>query len=884
MTVDGTLALGTWLPDFAITAQADDLAELERIADNFYPAIQKRPLSPPLKLGGSGRIEAHLTRSFGDPHVEGRLVASNFVLRGVRFGSSTANFLVDRNVLTLSPFESADAGGTLQVTGKIGWGGALGDHYLLDGLVASFGKWPIERVLAFLDIDLPLTGPVTGGLPLSGKTPAVTGSVPVSWEKAGIFGQRADRLEGKLTFESDGLVIEGMTAELDGGQVKGEGTYKYGNRAYTLSLAASSLPVSALALVASSAPQLSGLANGHLSGEGTIDKPRLTLEGRVTGPRWEGRPLGAGGVPLELTARDVDGDWSATAVSNGGGRAELQSANGKADVRLTVLSLAAFEPLLNVTDGVGLDGRFRLSLRLDAEGPEAWKKGEGTLEGLELTMHGKHLRAARAPFHLAGGRLVSERFALAEPASEGGAEPVAEVTLAGSAGLSSPWALDVAVGGTMDAALLNTMVSGAHLQGRLGLDLKLGGTLEKPSASGRVQLEGVDYLGETNAGRFESMVGTLTFAPERLTIDSVEAAYLGGTVEVAGTLGLKGTELDGIRLNAHLSHLKSTPFEGFRATVSGDLVLAGDTTIRNAWGDLTLDRGIYDQDIGMGLQSLMSKLRPGGGVRATASPTAFDAVGLDVRINAPPGSIEIRNNVFRIRGNGQLVARGTFGQPLLFGQIEAEDGGRLILREVKYEVLNGKILFSNPTRIDPYFELGARTTIRPSRSGATDYQVTLGLSGTLTQIVPRLSSDPALSEAQILSLILTGDLPGTNSLGVPVGSIPVSSDESIARATREFLASLVTQAAADRTKRFFNLDRLQIDPVFVGSSFDATRLTIGKQLSRDISVTYSYKTSATTPEQILVVEWEISRDAFVQFVRDELGVYSVDVKLRRRLR
>ena len=109
--VDGGLHLGTWQPDLQLEIASDDLAEVERIADNFYPAIQNEPLTPPLNLGGAGRIAAHLSRSFSDPRVEGRLTASGFVLRGVPFGTASAEFLVDRNVATFSPFTATDGGG-----------------------------------------------------------------------------------------------------------------------------------------------------------------------------------------------------------------------------------------------------------------------------------------------------------------------------------------------------------------------------------------------------------------------------------------------------------------------------------------------------------------------------------------------------------------------------------------------------------------------------------------------------------------------------------------------------------------------------------------------------------------------------------------------------
>jgi translocation and assembly module TamB len=250
-------------------------------------------------------------------------------------------------------------------------------------------------------------------------------------------------------------------------------------------------------------------------------------------------------------------------------------------------------------------------------------------------------------------------------------------------------------------------------------------------------------------------------------------------------------------------------------------------------------------------------------------------VALEVRIAIPPGAFEVRNNVARMRGSGDLTVRGTFGRPLLLGSVEAAEGGRLELRGLRYDVTKAKVVFANPAVNDPYFELEARTQVK-------EYFLTLGVSGTASRVVPRFSSYPQLPEAQIVSILATGEVPSTSAGSI--GSVsPVSTDQDIVAAARELIAGLATDAAASRTKEFLRLDRLQIDPVFIGSTFDAPRLTVAKRLSNDLTVTYSYKAS-TDQEQVLLVEYQISPSAFVQFLRDENGVYSAEVKIRQRLR
>ena len=283
--VDGGLHLGTWEPDLQLEIASDDLAEVERLADNFYPAIQNEPLTPPLNLGGAGRIAAHLSRSFSDPRVEGRLYASDFVLRGVPFGTASAEFLVDRNVATFSPFTATDGGASLSLTGKLGWGGALKGEYRLDGLVAEFSAWPIERVLKFLDIDLPITGAGTGRLPLDGVTPALSGRIPLVLTDATLWGQKLDRLEGVLAFEKDRIVVENATARLADGTATGGGFYRYADRAYGLDLDVRAIPVARLDAAGGLA--LTGTLSGRVKGSGTVGQAEPRRLGDRRGRRVE---------------------------------------------------------------------------------------------------------------------------------------------------------------------------------------------------------------------------------------------------------------------------------------------------------------------------------------------------------------------------------------------------------------------------------------------------------------------------------------------------------------------------------------------------------------------------------------------------------------------
>ncbi len=873
--LDGTLRIGSWAPAWKLTIEAPDLREAERLAENFYPAIQGEPLLPKLNLGGSGRIVATLDRSFDDPRIAGRLDATAFVLRGVPFGQTSADFVVDRNVLALDALDARDGDGRLVVRGQVGWGGALGDEYRLNGLTLETERWPAERVLSFLTLDLPISGRVTGRLPLSGVTPRVIGSGDLVFEEATLWGQPFDRVAGTLGFEAEALRLSGVSGTLGAGSARLDGLYRYDDDGLDVRAEASALPLERLGALSGQASGLSGRLTGTLEGTGTLEVPRLSLEGRVEDAAIGGQPLGRAGEPLALRLALDGDDLDAEAEVPGAARLTARGEGGEVSLGLEVLSLAAYSTLFGLSPEAGLDGTLAIDARLRTDPQTGLTSAQGRVASLDARM-GPHrfFLPAPASFQWSGGRLswAGARIGARRTAGEGTALPEGEVTIDGNVEIGGAGAIDVRATGTMEAAFLAPFLGVSSLEGRMAVSATASGTTARPVFEGRVVLDGLELVTSPGEDPVEAISGTILLTPGRVSTDDLSLRW-NGDVAVAGAATLDGFAWTGIRLNVHLDGLRSEPFPGLRSTVSGDLVLLGDDELRSARGELTLTRGLYAEDLDLSLQALLGGRR--GAAEAPPEPTRFDDVDLEVRVSIPPGALEVRNNVARLRGSGDLTVRGTFGHPLLLGTIEAAEGGRLELRGLRYDVTRAKLVFANPATNDPYFELEARTQVK-------EYAITLGVSGTASRIVPRFASYPQLPEAQIVSILATGEIPTTTAGSI--GSVsPVSTDQDIVAAARELITGLATDAAASRTKEFLRLDRLQIDPVFIGSTFDAPRLTVAKRLSNELTVTYSYKAS-TDQEQVLLVEYQLSPAAFLQLLRDENGVYSAEVKIRQRLR
>ena len=67
------------------------------------------------------------------------------------------------------------------------------------------------------------------------------------------------------------------------------------------------------------------------------------------------------------------------------------------------------------------------------------------------------------------------------------------------------------------------------------------------------------------------------------------------------------------------------------------------------------------------------------------------------------------------------------------------------------------------------------------------------------------------------------------------------------------------------------------------ASVPQARLSLEQQLSKEVTLTYITNVTRTQ-EQIVRVEWDLSRQWSVVALRDENGEFSLDVQYRRRFK
>ena len=242
-----------------------------------------------------------------------------------------------------------------------------------------------------------------------------------------------------------------------------------------------------------------------------------------------------------------------------------------------------------------------------------------------------------------------------------------------------------------------------------------------------------------------------------------------------------------------------------------------------------------------------------------------------MRILSTP-ELTVQTSLAKLSGDVDLRLRGTAARPVLLGRINIAEGD-IKLDGSKYHLDRGDITFLDPVRIDPVLDIEATTRVR-------DYDITIGLHGTLESLNTTYRSDPPLSSDDIMALLAFGrtqEESGSGSSTLPVSGFAENASDAV-------LGRAINQSLTGRVSRLFGVSSIRINPSVGGPDNNPNaRLTVEQQVSNNVTITYITNLTQSA-EQVIQFEYNISREYTIQAIRDENGVVSFDLLIRKRKR
>ncbi|HSL83825.1 MAG TPA: translocation/assembly module TamB domain-containing protein, partial [Thermoanaerobaculia bacterium] len=863
---EGFHDLSSGVGEFRWDLATSDVGQLA----SLVPAEAEPGAGPPpwLPTAGRGEAEGVLRLEPAGFRVDTTFDLAQVAAPGLLADRLEGSASVSAEGLLALRLQAVRAGGALLVVGSVPFEeGVRGVPFELNVDAAS---WPAdERLAAWLPFDLPVAGAVSGQLELGGSPEALTGRADLAVEPAEVAGFEVDRLDARLAFDPERLRVERVVAAAPAGVVTAAGTLLLESGAMDFRVEAPALDLREEPFAAVLAGDVEGTLSLAADLEGTLERPRARATLSSEGLTVAGREL----VTADREAL-LEVSWDGREVAARGGLAGLLGIEGgglltteEADLRFAVSSASLGEIAELVAPRVpeGFAGEIAGELRLAGElaSPEDFLV-RLELPAVTLRFEDHALRNVEpVVVRYTGDSLAIDSLYLEEPGT--GSELFAQGTL----GIGEEMPLDLRILGSVSTDWVEVFVPTVRMEGSFDVLATVGGTVTEPRMNGQGELRNGRLIMDGLPQELDKLTAVVLFYPEQIVLDHLSAEMGAGGVRASGRVGLYGPQGLDYRLQASLQNVTFRYPEGFWLRADAALSLLSTPDGRLLRGTVTFDRAYYVKDLEIGILQLLRRALRAERLEVAETGELEASTQLAVSVEAPAGTVRVRNNLADLRGQADLTLRGTLASPVVFGTVEMERGGTLVYAENEFEVERARLTFASPARIDPILDLTATTEVR-------EYLVTLDLTGKLETLQARVASDPPLSDLDIVSLLTTGQPPGSRGVLAGAGGIDAYTAE-------RFLAGQAASVVSERVGTLFGFDKFRIAPVGreAGGAIGGVGVTVGKRISKDVFVTYTEQPAA--PEgSILQVEWQIDQNLTLVFTGTGDDTYRVDARWDKR--
>jgi translocation and assembly module TamB len=898
LNATGQFSLEQATSNLRLDVASTDAAELQRLLISSYalPDLEEQFRTYGIDLGGRLAFNGTLNGALKDPMVSGHAELGSLIVNGRNLGSLAAN------ISSTAAETRVTEGRLVQANG----GGAqfalvvprTGDNNV--SIDVTLDRMNAGNLIAAIPINKETRERIgdtqadaSGNLKISGMPNAMSGVADLRFGPGRLAGEPLQNLTARAAFTGSLVNLEKLDANFNAGHIIASGKYDTATKAFDFQANGDRVQLDRLEAFANrpGLPKLAGTAViKTVTAKGIftdVSTYQISFEGESRDVTIDGRPAGT----LSLIGRTENKQLNITFTTTGflgqqpqlvTARVDLSNEKLPAIVESTISGAdltQIFKILLPETE-VAVSGRATGTLKLSGNLMTENEQGEESLSlrGLTGTANFSELSVTVADVPLSAVGPLTVDFAPNEVnfheirfTGQG-----TNVTLGGTVATGAGGHNTLAVNGQVNLRIFSGVSPDVFSSGFAVLAINVGGTYEKPRVTGRASVNGASVsvlLGDQRI-TLANLEGVILFNASQAQIERLNGTLGGGKITATGGAVIAGFSLSQFLFNIHGENVTLNYPQDFRSTVDADLELRGNPKVQFIRGDVHVRRTEYTKDIDLAQlinQRPQTSIEEGGEFKFSRT-AVLDKLRVEGR-----NALVMRNNLGDVVASVSLQLNGPVKDPIVEGRITATRG-TLNFRNNPYEITRGLVDFPARLGADPILNIEGQSVIR-------GYRVTALLEGPLSHPQTSVSSEPALPQADVVSLILTGTLTSTDT------STSVLAQSGLGTAASLLTDALINTPVSRATNKLFGLSRLEISPVIAGTSSTPTaRLTVARRISKDLTVTYSTNI-ASDPNQVLAVEYRLSnRLSFVaQYEQGSLrnlstrnNNYSFEIRLRKR--
>jgi translocation and assembly module TamB len=696
---------------------------------------------------------------------------------------------------------------------------------------------------------------------LSGTRAEPQGQGQVVITNANAYGMDIKQFNARMRFNRGELQAEDINLVQADEKITGTVAYNPTSQGFRFDLIGSHIDLASIPQLTTSRVAIQGRSDFTVKGSGTLHEPVINANVRLRDLMANGRPLGDSsfeattqGADLHLTGHSqfeqaqlttdgtvhLRGDWPCNI--------KLHFSRVNADPLLRVYMKGSVNSHSLLDGDLLVQGPLRRPRELRVTGDFS----NFTLGIGDVNIHND----GPVRFNVVNQLLTIEPFHFTGERTD--------LTGNGAVQLNGQQTLNFHTRGRINLRLIESLNHDFTSSGIVTVNLDVTGSIASPVAQGRFEIRNgsIAYIDLPSA--LSEINGTLVFNQDRVQIETLAARTGGGLVQFQG-FATAHNRLVNFDLKLHGEDVRLRYPPGISSSANMDLRFLGGTASSALSGDVTVTR--LSMSKGFDFASYL----PAGGRTPTLPQTnpLLNSIRLNVHITTMP-ELQMQTTILRLSGNADLQLRGTAAKPSLLGRADVTEG-EIYFNGAKYQLERGEVSFHNPSTIQPVLDMQMTTRVR-------DYDITVNLNGSPPdKLRLKYQSEPPLAEADIVSLLALGRT--REESAQQQGNTGFSGDASNA-----ILSEALNATVSSRVQNLFGGSRIKIDPQGLQtetSTAHGPQITIEQQVTNKLTVTYSTNVSQSS-QQLIQMEYNISRNLSVLAVRDQNGVVSFDVRIRQR--
>ncbi|MGD9106783.1 MAG: translocation/assembly module TamB domain-containing protein [Desulfobacterales bacterium] len=429
--------------------------------------------------------------------------------------------------------------------------------------------------------------------------------------------------------------------------------------------------------------------------------------------------------------------------------------------------------------------------------------------------------------------------------------------------------LDINAHGTVPLEILSFFTDVfPNTAGEVRLFLNVNGNVSQPDVRADAEIINCSMTVPGLFQRMHDLNGRFQVSPQAIVLDNIRGMLDTGSFQLYGAIDLKAYRLSRMKIKLKAHDLPVVIPDTLEIRLSAELDIKGTPEKSLVSGDIQMIEGKYYKDIRLNLTESLGKTSREEALATTdISWPFFKNMSLDIttRYREP---FVIDNNMALLAIKPDLRIHGSVNHPLISGRAQVESG-TVYFQKKEFNVKRGVFDFTNPYKIEPAIDVISEVMVR-------EWTVFLNISGTPDNFKFNLSSNPSEREEDILSLLITGKT--TREL--------ISEEDGLARSSGQILADVLAETAQKQIKDATGLDVVELE-YKQGEEPDASdevKVTVGKELSRRITVKYGVQTKNAKVIQQVITEYKFLERLLMNTFQDTEGHYGGGLRFRLEFR